>query len=123
MESISDSSDDNDCWYCGKIMKHSEDNICDECLDSTIKYWSCNRCGNTWSPDYCDERNYSDCCMGMMECNNTNIDIDIMNYCRDTWETVYDNNKICKGCMEEKLPQCKKLIKAYTKDKCKLKDY
>jgi len=119
METSSDSSDE--CSVCYETLKSTEETICDNCLDSTIKYWSCNRCGNCWSSEYCDERNYSDCCMGMMEWDNKNLEN--IKYCDNTHITVYENNKICNGCMKDKLPQCKKLIKAYTPEECKLKDY
>lgn len=121
METSSDSGDEYGCRHCDTVLKNPEDKLCYKCLDYTIKYWTCNRCGNCWSSEYSDERNYSDCCMDMMETEDINVDN--IKYCDNTHITVYDNNKICYDCMKNKLPQCRKLLKAYTQDECKLKDF
>ena len=117
-------SDDsmNHCNMCGESFTENDSEwFCDICANSEITTWKCMRCGNEWSPDYSDERMYSDCCHPMME---SDIDIDEILYCEDTWKTVWPGEKNCSDCDNDSgcTDNCKR-IRAYTNDSCKLKEF
>ena len=106
------------CYKTFIIDKH--DYICNDCLEITITLWTCERCNNSWSPDYCNEEIYSDCCHAMME--GCNVDIGSIKYCNITCENVLYGEKSCETCLQDGT-DCKNILKAYTYSKCKLKDY
>ena len=106
------------CTRCyATFTENDSDRFCDECANSEITTWKCIRCGNEWSPDYYDERMYSDCCHPMME---SDIDNEEILYCKDTWKTVWPGEKKCTECDEKE--DCT-LVEAYTKGSCKLNDF
>ena len=113
------------CTMCGKSFSKNESEwFCDECANSSISTWTCIRCGNEWSPDYPDERMYSDCCHPMMESDTPNDEI---LYCEATWKTVWPGETKCTECYSdsddsEVHDDCK-LNKAYAVGSGKLKEF
>ena len=93
--------------------------FCNTCSESTITLWTCQRCNNIWSPDYCTESLYSDCCHPMME--GCDVDIDSIKFCAETWETIWDD-KSCRRC-DESEEKCDNILKAYKSSECKLMEY
>ena len=109
------------CYMCHNSFEPDKhESFCNECSESTITLWTCQRCDNKWSPDYCTEEIYSDCCHPMME--GYNVDIDSIKYCIQTWDTVWDDDKSCKECGKNE-ENCKTILKAYKYSKCKLMHY
>ena len=109
------------CSMCNDSFEPDKhDYFCNECSESTITFWTCQRCSNTWSPDYSTEEIYSDCCHPMME--GYNVDIDSIQYCVKTYDTVWDDDKSCRGC-DKHDKTCETIIKAYVYSECKLMDY
>ena len=42
------------CSMCGKSFEPDKhEYICNECSELNITLWTCQRCFNSWSPDYC----------------------------------------------------------------------
>jgi len=135
----SDQSDNSDeesetCNLCCSSMtiEDTHDSICTDCLDLVIRIWTCERCCNTWSPDFCDEGIYSDCCHPLMESDYTNFDE--FHYCYETGETLFPKETCCIGCEDsgsedddsddrESSSECETRIKAYTRSSCKLREY
>ena len=105
---------------CGSFEPDKHKNFCNECSESTIIVWTCQRCSNTWSPDYCTEGIYSDCCHPMME--GYNVDIDSIKYCEETGDTVWDGDKSCRDC-DKYDKTCETILKAYIYSECKLLNY
>ena len=109
------------CSMCSLSFEPDKHNyFCNECSKSTITLWTCQRCYNTWSPDYCDEKCYSDCCHPMME--GLYVNIDSIKYCSKTGDTVWDNDKSCRDCDKHE-ETCDMILKAYLSSECKLMDY
>jgi hypothetical protein len=126
---ISDDGSDLDCYKCSycreKIQETDEEHeyFCNECANTDIIIWKCNRCTNIYSPDYCDESIYSDCCLIMAEGNYTNDDI---YYCDISGDTMYKDEKCCYTCSNDSDNEDEQkciILKAYERGKCKLKDY
>ena len=117
---MSDEEEDT-CRMCGESFEPDKhDYFCNECSESTITLWTCQRCSNIWSPDYCTEEIYSDCCHPMME--DYNVDIDSIKYCVKTYDTVWDDDKLCREC-DKHDKTCETIRKAYVHSECKLIDY
>tara|TARA_B110001450_G_C17460925_1_gene416187 strand:- start:240 stop:596 length:357 start_codon:yes stop_codon:yes gene_type:complete len=109
------------CSMCDESFQPDKhEYFCNECSESTITLWTCQRCDNTWSPDYCNEAMYSDCCHPMME--GYEVDIDSIKFCVKTWETVWDDDKFCRRC-DESEEKCENILKAYKSSECKLMEY
>ena len=94
--------------------------FCNNCLELNISLWTCQRCGNTWTPDYCTEEIYSDCCHPMME--GYNVDIESIKYCDQTGDTVWDGETACRTCDEDE-EKCENILKAYEYSEIKFVDY
>ena len=108
------SEEDASCRMCrGSFEPDKHEYFCNECSESTITLWTCQRCYNIWSPDYCTEECYSDCCHPMME--GYSVDIDSIKYCIETGDTVWDEDKDGETCNT--------ILKAYKYSECKLIDY
>jgi hypothetical protein len=109
------------CSMCyTTFMADKNDYICNDCLETTIILWKCVRCTNFWSPDYCNEDMYSDCCLAMIE--GCNVDINSIKYCDKTGETIFPDDTACRSCTNNNV-KCENMIKAYNCSECKLKDY
>lgn len=118
------------CSYCSEYIEdsdndHDHDYFCKECANMDITIWECIRCGNCYSPDYCDERIYSDCCMGMAEhCYEYGYSINDIKFCEISGDTIYPGDTNCRYCNDESEVKaiCKQL-KAYQEGQCKLKEF
>ena len=109
------------CSMCEKTFEPDKhEHFCNDCSKSTITLWTCQRCNNSWSPDFCTEEIYSDCCHPMME--GYNVDIDSIKYCSQTWDTVWDGDKSCREC-DKREETCETILKAYIYSECKLMYY
>lgn len=130
-------SSDNEtekCSFCSKDIEDSDyehEYFCKECANMDITIWECLRCGNCYSPDYSDERIYSDCCMGMAEHSyEYGYSIDDIKYCEISGDTIYPGDTNCRYCNDHSDSsndssndkECKQLI-AYKEGLCKLKDF
>lgn len=101
----------NLCSMCSEYFEPERHQyFCNKCSESTIRLWTCQRCDNSWSPDYCTEGMYSDCCHPMIE--GSDVDIDSIKYCVETYDTVWYDDNSCRGC-NNRDKACETVLKAY----------